>query len=225
MFTLERFENSDTGSKYGAFKGGDAHAAHSPIGKVVSSHGRDGRAARPPEKVISPESSDPVEPPYRPDEVDALEHEERAEPGPIREADEKLTRLTTSVISLESALQELPLYEVRNAQEWARQWVPKAIVVCDALEASLAGPETPEEGLVMRGELSAHVLRDLPWESLGDILGLDPKHPSLLELSSKIREFVEIVDSSDTGQDLSEEVDILASYDPRSKPFVNCANS
>jgi hypothetical protein len=133
--------------------------------------------------------------------------------GSIRKPDEKLARLKTSVTSLESALQESPPYEVRSAQKWARQWVPKAIVACHALEASLTGPEAPEESSVIRGELSAHVLQDLPWESLGVILGLDPEHPSLSELSSKIREFVETVDASEANQDLSEEIDILASYD------------
>lgn len=124
------------------------------------------------------------------------------------------TWLVNSVTSLESTLRECPPYALWSARQWARQWIPKAIVVCDALEASLTGPPvTPEMGLVMRGELSAHVLQNLPWESLGIILGLDRKHPSLSELNLKIRDFVEVVEAGDTSQDLLEPLKTLAAYD------------
>src|SRR5947209_8609931 len=52
----------------------------------------------------------------------------------IRKDDNKLIRLTDSVTSLESTLRKFPAYEVRIAQQWALQWIPKPIVVCDDLE-------------------------------------------------------------------------------------------
>jgi hypothetical protein len=144
------------------------------------------------------------------------DHKNRAGPVSIREDDNKLTQLAASVSSLEFTLREFPAYEVRNAQRWALQWIPKEIVVCDALEVSLTGPPEeplteppgepvgPEKKLMMRGELSAHVLQELPWESLGVILGLDRDHPSLLELSSKIGDFIKAVETCGTSQALTE---------------------
>jgi hypothetical protein len=144
------------------------------------------------------------------------DHKKCTGPSSIREDNNKLIPLTDSVRSLESSLQKFPAYEVRNAQQWALQWIPKAIVVCDALEVSLAGPPEepltespgepgePEKKLMMRGELSARVLQKLPWESLGVILGLDRDHPSLLELSSKIGDFIKAVETGGTSQALTE---------------------
>jgi hypothetical protein len=143
----------------------------------------------------------------------ASDHKECSKSGSIKEADKKLNRLIASAASLEPILREGLPYELRSAQQLARRWVPKAIVVCDALEASLtASPEAPEKDLMTRGELSAHVLKDLHWESLGAILGLDRDHPSLPELRSKICDFIEVVEAGDVNQDLSEPLKTLAAY-------------
>lgn len=103
----------------------------------------------------------------------------------------------------ESALQNLPAWETANTHDAAR----KAIIVCDALVASLTS--APDRALMKRGELSAKTLLSMPWSSFGNLLGLDSEDACLTDLADRIKHFVDVVDASEADADITDELTIL----------------
>lgn len=120
---------------------------------------------------------------------------------------EGIEHLDSSVHDLASVMPPFVPWTSASAREAAR----KAIAVCDALKKSLT--ELPDEKLVVRGELSAEVLTQLPWEAIAVVLGIKAGDKRLNDLVSRITEFAAVVAESEADTDVSSDLEgIVGSY-------------